>query len=347
MNKKVWLGIMVLMIVTLFVACASPTPTTTSTATSGEPSTDAQTPEKNSIQLGISFPGMQDAAWVSMKNNLEKYASEASLKVDLIFTAADQDIAKQASDIKDLISKECDVILIFPIDSKTISASIKDCNDAGIPAMTYCRSVSPDAEYQADVFVGIDAEYQGYSSTKETLQRMIDKNVTPTGLINVSGDLRDENSRLRTVGIQKACDEFGVKYLQDAVGNWDPQQAADALAAALKAYPEANVVAINSDCMLSGVITSLEAAGRWVPEGEENHMYIASCDVFPAAIPYIRDGYISADTLYDVVGMSKKAIEVAIELANGKEFSEDVMIQGPVYTPENVDDPELVEQLWS
>ena len=52
------------------------------------------------------------------------------------------------------------------------------------------------------------------------------------------GDIRDENSRLRGVGLQEACDEFGATIAQDLVANWDPQQAAAALAPALKAYPD-------------------------------------------------------------------------------------------------------------
>jgi hypothetical protein len=33
-------------------------------------------------------------------------------------------------------------------------------------------------------------------------------------------------------------------------------------------------------------------------------------------------------------------------LAAGEKFTEDIKIQGPVYTPENVDDPALQAQLW-
>ena len=30
----------------------------------------------------------------------------------------------------------------------------------------------------------------------------------------------------------------------------------------------------------------------------------------------------------------------------GEKFTKDIMIQGPVYTPDNVDDPALQAQLW-
>ena len=59
-----------------------------------------------------------------------------------------------------------------------------------------------------------------------------------------------------------------------------------------------------------------------------------------------RSKHLDADTLFDVKGMCQKAIEIMPKLAAGEKFDADIMIQGPVYTPENVDDPELQAQLW-
>ena len=34
-------------------------------------------------------------------------------------------------------------------------------------------------------------------------------------------------------------------------------------------------------------------------------------------------------------------------LAAGEQFENDILIQGPVFTPDNVDSPELQDQLWA
>jgi len=298
------------------------------------------------IVVGMAWPGMQDAVWSTSKELLEKFAAEADPPIELVFTAADMDIAKQASDVKDLISREVDIVLVFPIDSKAISASVKDCRDEGVPVMSFLRQVHADAKYQADVFVGIDAKWQQYSSAKTVFEKMKKDKVPITGVLWVSGDLRDENSRLRGVGLQEAADEYGVKILQDLPGNWDPQQAAAKLAPALKAYPEANVLAIASDVMMSGVMQVLNDADKWYPYGNPKHMFFSSVDVFAIGEKYLREGYLDADTLFDVKGMCKKAIEIIPRLAAGEKFTEDIKIKGPVYTPENVDDPALQAQLW-
>jgi ABC-type sugar transport system substrate-binding protein len=297
------------------------------------------------VTVGMAWPGMQDAVWSLSRELLEALAAKSNPPIELVFTAADMDVAKQASDVKDLISKGVDVILVFPIDSKAISSSVKDAHDAKIPVMAFLRQVHADAKYQADVFVGIDAKWQEYSSAKSVFTKMQKNNVPIKGVLWVSGDLRDENSRLRGVGLQEAAKEFNAKILQDLPANWDPLQAAAVLAPALKAYPDANVLAIASDVMMSGVQKVLQDANKWRPFPDPNHMYFISVDVFAVGLQLLREKYLDADTLFDVKGMCQKAIDYLPKLAAGEKLK-DVLIQGPVYTQENVDDPALQAQLW-
>jgi ABC-type sugar transport system substrate-binding protein len=315
------------------------------TATILKPARVAYAADKK-VTVGMAWPGMQDAVWSTSKTLLESLAAQSNPPIELVFTAADMDVAKQASDVKDLISKGIDVLLVFPIDSKAISSSVRDAHEAKIPVMSFLRQVHADAKYQADVFVGIDAKWQEYSSAKSVFTKMQKNNVPVKGILWVSGDLRDENSRLRGVGLQEAAKEFNATILQDLPANWDPLQAAAVLAPALKAYPDANVLAIASDVMISGVQKVLQDANKWYPFPDPNHMYFISVDVFPIGLQLLREKYLDADTLFDVKGMCQKAVEYLPKLAAGEKLK-DVLIQGPVYTQENVDDPGLQAQLWA
>ena len=235
-------------------------------------------PEK--IVLGLSGPNLQDATWMACKRFLEENAAKADPPVQLTFTIADNDVAKQASDIADLISRNVSAIQIAPVDSKAVSSSVKAAHQAGIPVMSFLRPVASEARYQADMFIGNDTGRQTYSSAKALFAQMKRDGVAITGILWVSGDLRDENSRLRGIALQKAAAEEGVSVLQDLPGNWDPQQAAAVLAPALKAHPEANVLAIASDAMMSGVEQVLKDADRWYPHPNPKHMYFTSVDTF-------------------------------------------------------------------
>ena len=299
------------------------------------------------ITVGMAWPGMQDAVWSTSHKLLNEFAAASNTEIELVFTAADMDVAKQASDANDLISRGVDVLLVFPIDSKAISSSVKRARDAGIPSMAFLRQVHADARDQADVFVGIDAKYQQLSSARTVFEKMNADGAEISEVLWVSGDIRDENSRLRGVGLQEACDEYGATIAQDLVGNWDPQQAAAALAPALKAYPNINHISVASDVMMSGVRQVLQDAGKWAPHGNENHMYLSSVDVFPIGLELLRSGHLDADTIFDVTGMCRTAVELMPRLAAGETFDSDVLIQGPVFTPANVDDPEMQAQLWA
>ena len=56
------------------------------------------------VTVGMAWPGMQDAVWSTSKNLLESLAAKSNPPIELVFTAADMDVAKQSSDVKDLIS---------------------------------------------------------------------------------------------------------------------------------------------------------------------------------------------------------------------------------------------------
>jgi ribose transport system substrate-binding protein len=299
------------------------------------------------ITVGMAWPGMQDAVWSTSHKLLNEFAAASATEIELVFTAADMDVAKQSSDANDLISRGVDVLLVFPIDSKAISSSIKRARNAGIPTMSFLRQVHAEAKHQADVFVGIDAKYQQLSSARTVFEKMKADGAEIDEVLWVSGDLRDENSRLRGVGLKQACDENGATIAQDLVGNWDPQQAAAALAPGLKAYPNINHISVASDVMMSGVRQVLKDAGKWEPHGHPNHIYLSSVDVFPIGLELLRSNYLDADTIFDVTGMCRTAVELMPRLASGEAFAEDVLIQGPVFTPENVNNPEMQAQLWA
>jgi len=303
---------------------------------------------EKSITVGMAWPGMQDAVWSTSRKLLEELAAKSNPPMHLVFATADMDVARQAGDVQDFISRGVDVIVVFPIDSKAISASVHAAHNAGIPVMAFLRQVYAGAPYQADIFVGIDAKWQQYSSSKAVFAKMKKDNVPITGILWVSGDIRDENSRLRGVGLKESADEVGAKILQNLPGNWNPQHAAAVLAPALKAYPHANVLAIASDEMMSsGMQQVLQDAGKWYPYPNPKHMYFSSVDCFPIGIKLLREKYLDADTLFDVKGMCEKAIAILPKLAAGQKFTHDIKIKGPVYTQNNVNDPELQARLWS
>jgi len=303
---------------------------------------------RREIRIGFSFASKEGVIYQAfedyIKKAAEEYGAANGVNMTFTFTVADADVGKQASNIEDLISQQPDLIVMMPQDSKAIVASIKAAHAAGVKVMTYNRAASPDAEEQADAHVGLDSVDQAYTTAVELINRMKANNLEPK-IINVMGDLRDENAVNRDKGLKQATEELGAVIVQDVPTDWNPDKALSGLAAALQAHPEANAVFVASDFLMPGVQAALERAGKWAPSGDPNHMFLGSQDVFPSGAKLLKDGYIDVNTAFDIWPMSTNAVEIIDKLVKGEAIENtNVLIKGRVVTADNLEE---LENLWA
>jgi ribose transport system substrate-binding protein len=263
------------------------------------------------------------------------------IKVKLV--SADGDVGRQNAQIRDLIALHPAAIFVFPKDSKAIVSSISAAEQENIPIIMYRRNSDPHASVRPTSFMGLDTFDQGYSTAKELFGQM-KKDGVEARVINVMGDLGDENAVLRSAGMKKAAEEDGATILQDVPTGWDPDKAMSGLSAALEAHPNATAVFVASDHLIQGVSTALKRADRWAPRGDKKHMYLGSQDVFPVAISMLSEGYIDANTVYDLGMVSKKASDAVDDLLAGKKIDQEYLVKGRVATPENI---ATLPDLWS
>ena len=352
MKKFISILLVVIMIFALSACATNSTEADQSTdATDETGDANAETgADDNTIVVGASFHSLMNDVFVMTQTMLETWAenpeNEGDPYMDLTITVADGDINKQISDVKDLISMDPDVILIDPADSTAIEPAIKACHEAGIPCVTYNRPLSEEVVERPEAECLVDAYTQGYDTVKACFEMMNEAGIEDITVIMVNGETRDDNSIQRAEGVHQAAEEFGATIAAELPCDWDPAVAAELLPSALTGNPETNCIYVATDGMLSGVQSALEDIDRWAPNGEENHMWIASCDVFESGYNLIDQGYVDADTLFDVRGFVRQAVEDAFVLAEGGTVEAVSKMVCPLYTMENYKDDELVNQLW-
>lgn len=297
--------------------------------------------------VGYSMDALENDIWRAVAEMFEadvKALGESMGKeIEVQMVVADGDVGRQNAQIRDLIGLQPAVLFMAPKDSKAIVSSIAAAQNQGIPVVTHIRDSDPDASVRPNTFLGIDAFHQGYSTAKTLFEIMAEDGVEPK-VINVMGDLGDENAVLRSNGLKKAAEEAGAEVLQDVPTGWNPDKALSGLSAALQAHPEATAVFVGSDHLIQGVRTALERADRWAPRGDDKHMYLGSQDVFPIAIDMIAEGYIDANTVFDIGVISKQAAEVVGKLIAGEAVEPSYAMEGRVATAENIAD---LPDLWS
>ena len=313
-----------------------------------EPAEDSSA-ERETVVIGASFNSLMNDVFTVSQTLMEEWAAnpleDDDPVIDLTILVADGDTTKQIADVNDLINKGCDAILIDPVDSTAVEPAIQACKNANIPCVTYNRPLSDAVKTRPDVEVRIGAYEQGYDCAKSCFELMKADGIEEINIILCNGETRDDNSVQRARGVNDACEEFGANVVAELPCDWDPTVVSELLPAALQGNPDTNCVYVATDGMLSVVQSSLEDIGKWAPHGDENHMYIASCDVFEEGYNGVAEGYVDSDTLMDIVGMIKCTYQSAFALINGESPDPQPILKGAVYTAENYEDEELTSDL--
>lgn len=345
MKKLLIVVLAAIMAMTVFAGCAdggTQAPASAS-ADTGAPA-DSAAPDSSSsaasdgMNVGFSFASKETTIYQAFEDYAVKQGEANDPKISYSFTVADADVSKQANNIKDLIAKKPQAIVMMPQDSKAIVSSIKEAHAAGIPVITYNRAATPDAEEKADAHIGLDAVDQAYTTTKYLIDLMKKDGVEPK-LINVMGDLVDENAINRDKGFKQACEEAGITPLQDVPSEWDPDKALSGLTAALQAHPDATGIFVASDMLMPAVQSALERVNKWAPYGEENHMYIGTQDVAPNGAAMLEQGYNDVSTAFDIDAMTVALTETLTKISKGETLNnESILVKGKVCTPNNVDE---------
>ncbi|MDR1745388.1 MAG: substrate-binding domain-containing protein [Planctomycetota bacterium] len=101
------------------------------------------------IKLGFSQTGFNHPWRIEMNNSVQAEVDRHP-NVTVVMTDGNVDVAKQHSDVEDLISQGCDAIIMSPIDSAALVNTAKRVAAAGIPLIILDR----DVYAEKTVFIG-------------------------------------------------------------------------------------------------------------------------------------------------------------------------------------------------
>lgn len=296
------------------------------------------------LKVGFVISSLHEPIFKAYEDYLEIAVTEAGeaagYTVDFTTVSSNLDIARESANVRDMISKGCDVIALNTIDSKACLASIEEAHRAGVKVVMFCREADHDAQgaQKPDATINMDSYHQAYASLKRTLEYMEADGVEVVNMISMMGYMLDQNAINRQNGVQDLCLEKGIEIKQIvSCGMWEPEVALANLYPALQKYPDCNLIYAPSDSQLSGVQTALERAGKWFPRGEEGHVYLAGTDVFPEGYKLMALGYEEASTENPVWPNAVKTAECIIKLMEGEELENDgfFQVEGRVYDQDN------------
>jgi ribose transport system substrate-binding protein len=190
----------------------------------------------------------QTAAFFTEMN---KGAEEAAAEVgcELTISNANNDSAKQASDIENFITQGVTGLIVVAIDVNGVLPGVQAAMDAGI------KVIAVDAQLEEgyyDTFVGVDNEAAG----AEIGQWAVD-NGYAAGSYGVVGAKNSFIQNLREDAFRAVVDAAGAMFTQSVSGDNVQEQAADAATNLVTAQPDLSFIYTTGEPATVGVVAAL------------------------------------------------------------------------------------------
>lgn len=288
--------------------------------------------------IGVSNTSLANSWRVQMIQELQSYAAKNPNIKELIITNADGSVAKQISDINDLLARGVDAILITPSSPDGIAPTVEDAFNSGIPTIVFNDFVNTD---KFTSIVWADEYKFGYIGGAWLREALGGKG----NVVLLDGIAGTGVSDARAQG---AIDALGsdIKILARQPASWAYDQGKKAMEDFISAYPgQINGVYSQGGAMSLGALEALEAAGqKLVPvPGEGNNGFLK----FWAA--HLKDGFTSVAP-DEPTWQSTAALDQATACLEGKTIDKWSEMPLPTITDETVGDyvrPDCPDDAWS
>ena len=280
--------------------------------------------------VGVSMALFDDNFLTVLRNGMSDYAKTLD-GVELQIEDAQNDVAKQQSQIQNFIASGVDAIIVNPVDTDATMAMSKIAAEANIPLVYVNREpVNVNELPDNQAFVASNELESGTLETKEVCRLLGGKGK----IVVMMGELSNQAARMRTQDVHDviATDECkGLEIVEEQTANWSRTQGADLMTNWLAAGLEFDAVVANNDEMAIGAIQALKAAGRSM-----DSVVIGGVDATQDALAAMAAGDLDVTVFQDAAGQGKGAVDAALKLAKGEAVDQKVYIPFQLVTPDNL-----------
>ena len=262
------------------------------------------------LKIGMSFQELNNPYFVTMKQALEEAA--ASVGATVIITDARHDVAKQISDVEDMIQKKIDILLLNPTDSTGVEGAVKSAEAAGLVV----AAVDANAKGPVDTFVG-SKNYDAGVMACEYMGKALDGK----GDVAILDGIPVVPILERVRGCKDALKKFpGIKIVTTQNGKQERDQALAVTENMIQANPGLKGIFSVNDGGAMGSLAAIEASGKDIK--------LTSVDGAPEAIKAMQkpgSKFIATSAQYP-----RDQIRIAIGMALAKKWGANVPAHVPV-----------------
>lgn len=250
-------------------------------------------------------------------------AQEAADKLgcELTIANANNDSARQSSDIENFVTQDVDALIVVAIDVNGVKPAIKAARDRGIPV------VAIDAEVEGvETFVGVDNEAAG----AEAAQWMVDEGLVDGKSYGVVDAKNSFIQNQREDSFRAVIDAAGAIYTQSVNGDNVQEKAATAAQDLITAQPALDFVYTTGEPATVGAVAALS--------GLNTETVIIGWDLTAEVIAGIDSGLVRAVIQQDPRQEGVEAVNEIKAILDGAAPAGFIDVPIEIVTTDNVDD---------
>jgi ribose transport system substrate-binding protein len=227
-------------------------------------------------------------------------AAKAVPQFEVRFADAQQDNARQVSDVDNFVTQQVDLLIISPNEATPLTAVVKKAYDKGIPVLVLDRKVEGDA-YTG--WIGADNVEIGRQAGKYVAEQLL-----PSGgkIAEIRGLAGSTPAKERGDGFRESVQGRNIDIVVSQDGDWLREKGQEKADAILKSNPDISVIYAHNDPMAEGAYLAARAAGK------QDALKFIGIDGLPipsGGLKAVEAGRLSATLIYPTAG--KEAVESA------------------------------------
>lgn len=305
------------------------------------PSTGRAAPGERPLTIGVAFETLQTEYWVSSFEAIR--TSLEGRGIAMLQAIADGDANRQYEQVRSLIARGVDGIIIAPKDAKTVIPMIKAANRAGVPIVLYNRPPAPSAARSVTV---VADNFAIARATVRSLARKARERGGKHKAMILIGNLADSNAVERRRGFDAAVAEGGgaIEVVAEIPTEWNQEKALAGAVNALQKHPDIDFVFTSSDFLFPSLVSALRGAGKYKKVGESGHVILGGFDGDAMAYRMLVEGYLDADGVQDLEFESEESVRAVLDLRAGKPVPATLKDEGFVIDQENL--AAMTPRMW-
>lgn len=243
-------------------------------------------------------------------------AAEANPEVETVVLDAGGDVARQISQIENLVQQQVDAIIIWPTNGEAVIPAVRQASQAGIPVIVTNSNIAEAGFDFIESFSGPDNVTQGARAAEIMCDRFKALGIDGEAqIVEITGQPGYTTAIERSEGFQQRLPEVcpGVELLESQPGDWNREKSQQVMEAFLVKYDDIDGVYAGDDNMGVGALNAARAAGR-----AADITFVGATN-FAVGYEAMEAGEYWGSIYQSPVDDAEAALQTAIDVLNGED----------------------------